>query len=444
MQSFSESLLEAFKLLATFDGDLQEIILLSLHVSLTAVVFASLIGLPAGAWLATTESRLRPYLVTLVTALMGLPPVVVGLVVYLLLSNAGVLGPLQLLYPPTAMIIAQTILIVPILVALTRQTIHGLYKQHRQQLSLFCVGTTGLIKTLLWEGRHGLMTALLAGFGRAIAEVGAVIIVGGNIKCGCAITGIVFNSKRGALVKMSGDSSQVRPIRARGLLIERQNRVLLDIPALQLGTAKCSAIVGPNGAGKSLLVKALSALSPADSGHVIWGETPPDRHRRFKVGLLLQRPVLLNRSAMSNVIYALQAKGMKRSSAKDSAFAALESAGLGAMANVSAERLSGGEQQRLALARALALKPDMLFLDEATANVDPASTLVIEQQLGQAIKGGLGVVFVSHDMGQVKRLADEVILMHQAQVVEQSSSTDFFEHTINPITLSWLAGEILV
>lgn len=181
MQSFSESLIEAFKLLAAFDGDLREIILLSLQVSLTAVLLASLIGLPAGAWLATTRSKLRPYLLTLVTALMGLPPVVVGLVVYLLLSNAGALGPLQLLYTPTAMIIAQTILITPILIALSRDTIHGLYQQHREQLRLFGVESTPLIKTLLWEGRHGLMTALLAGFGRAIAEVGAVIIVGGNI-----------------------------------------------------------------------------------------------------------------------------------------------------------------------------------------------------------------------------------------------------------------------
>ena len=181
MQSFSEALFEAFKLLAAFDGDLREIILLSLQVSLTAVLAASVIGLPAGAWLATTQSKLRPYLVTLVTALMGLPPVVVGLVVYLFLSNAGVLGPLQLLYTPTAMIIAQTILITPILIALSRETIHGLYKQHREQLSLFGVRSAHLVKTLLWEGRHGLMTALLAGFGRAIAEVGAVIIVGGNI-----------------------------------------------------------------------------------------------------------------------------------------------------------------------------------------------------------------------------------------------------------------------
>ena len=181
MQSFSEALFEAFRLLVAFDGDLREIILLSLQVSLTAVFIASLVGLPAGAWLATTESRLRPYLLTLVTALMGLPPVVVGLIVYLLLSNAGALGPLQLLYTPTAMIIAQSILITPILIALSRETLHSLYTEHKEQLSLFDVRSLDLVKTLLWEGRHGLLTTMLAGFGRAIAEVGAVIVVGGNI-----------------------------------------------------------------------------------------------------------------------------------------------------------------------------------------------------------------------------------------------------------------------
>ena len=236
----------------------------------------------------------------------------------------------------------------------------------------------------------------------------------------------------------------VRPIIGSDLQIARAGRVLLNVPQITLGTQSCCAIVGPNGAGKSLLVKSLSALLLPDSGDVTWGDAPPDESRRFQVGLLLQRPVLLKRSAINNVSFALRAKGMKRSEAAETAHQALESAGLGALVDISAERLSGGEQQRLALARALALKPDMLFLDEATANVDPASTLAIEQQLSQAIQGGLGVVFVSHDMGQVKRLANEVILLHRGELIEQSSRTEFFEHTLNPVTQSWLTGEILL
>ncbi|MGQ7844288.1 ABC transporter permease [Granulosicoccus sp. 3-233] len=181
MQSFSDALLEALHLIMAFDGDLQEIILLSLKVSLCAVLIGAIIGFPLGAWLAVTRSRLRPVLVTLTSAMMGLPPVVVGLVVYLLLSNAGVLGPLQLLYTPAAMIIAQSILVTPILTALTRETITVLHEQYADQLTLFGVTGWRRLQTLLWEGRHGLLTAVLAGFGRAIAEVGAVIIVGGNI-----------------------------------------------------------------------------------------------------------------------------------------------------------------------------------------------------------------------------------------------------------------------
>ncbi|MFK7994686.1 MAG: ABC transporter permease [Granulosicoccus sp.] len=181
MQSFSEAFRQALDLIWQFDGALREIILLSLQVSLSAVLIAALFGLPLGAWLAVTQSRLRPVLILIVSTLMGLPPVVVGLVVYLLLSNAGALGPLQLLYTPTAMIIAQSILVMPILTALTRETLSGLNEKYHDQLILLGVGTRARLLTLLWEGRRGLLTAMLAGFGRAIAEVGAVIIVGGNI-----------------------------------------------------------------------------------------------------------------------------------------------------------------------------------------------------------------------------------------------------------------------
>lgn len=236
----------------------------------------------------------------------------------------------------------------------------------------------------------------------------------------------------------------VSSITGERLKIERSGRLVLNIPQVQLGQFKSTAIVGPNGAGKSLLVKSLSALLVPDSGVIKWNSTPADNNRRSRVGLLLQRPVLLNRTALKNLTYALRAAGVDRQQAVEQARMALETAGLGAVVDVSAQRLSGGEQQRLALARALALKPDMLFLDEATANVDPASTQAIEEQLKRAVNDGLTIVFVSHDMGQVKRMADEVILMHQGQIVEQSLRVDFFEHTVNPITRAWLAGEILL
>ena len=181
MQDFGDSFGLAFQLVAAGDSQLLEIILLSLRVSLTAVAVACLIGMPLGAALAIGRFPGRPALLVLVNALMGQPPVVVGLVIYLLLSNAGPLGWLQLLYTPTAMIIAQIVLITPIVVALSREVVEQLYVEYAEQFRSLCLTRVQAVRALLWDARFSLITVGLAGFGRAIAEVGAVIIVGGNI-----------------------------------------------------------------------------------------------------------------------------------------------------------------------------------------------------------------------------------------------------------------------
>jgi tungstate transport system permease protein len=171
----------AWQLVLNGDPALFAIVRLSLVVSLSAVILAALIGMPLGALLALTRFPLRSLLVVTFNALMGLPPVVVGLAVYLLLSRSGPLGSLGILFTPPAMVIAQTILIVPILAALTRQTVEDLWLEYRDELIAMGVGPAARIVTLLWDARFSLLTALLAGFGRASAEVGAVMIVGGNI-----------------------------------------------------------------------------------------------------------------------------------------------------------------------------------------------------------------------------------------------------------------------
>jgi len=171
----------AFEMLITGDPSLYRIIGLSLYVSLTATLIAALVGLPIGALLALKEFRGRGAVVVILNALMGMPPVVVGLAVFLLLSRSGPLGSFGILFTPRAMIIAQAILITPIIAALARQTIADLWVQYRDELAAMNIGTAGSVATLLWDGRFSLLTALLAGFGRASAEVGAVIIVGGNI-----------------------------------------------------------------------------------------------------------------------------------------------------------------------------------------------------------------------------------------------------------------------
>ena len=181
MNTFSEALTLAAGLAAHLDPRVLGIVELSLRVSLTATVLAALIGLPLGAAIAVGRFPGRQVLTVVLNALMGLPPVVVGLVVYLLLSRAGPLGAFGELFTPTAMVIAQTILIAPIIAALSQQVVGDAWAEYREQLESLGAGTIRAALTLLWDTRYALVTVLLAGFGRAIAEVGAVLIVGGNI-----------------------------------------------------------------------------------------------------------------------------------------------------------------------------------------------------------------------------------------------------------------------
>jgi len=181
MQDFGEAFALAFRLVISADPDLLEIILLSLKVSVTAVVIACLIGLPLGTAVAMGRFPGRTGVIILLNALMGLPPVVVGLLIYLLLSNAGPLGWMRLLYTPTAMIIAQAVLITPIVAALSREILEQLNNEYAEQFHSLSVPGTTAAGALLWDARYSLLTVALAGFGRAVAEVGAVIIVGGNI-----------------------------------------------------------------------------------------------------------------------------------------------------------------------------------------------------------------------------------------------------------------------
>lgn len=201
MSELTESLRTALALIVAADSDLLEIVLLSLQVSLSAVAFAALVGIPLGASLAVLRFPGRGSLIVLINALMGLPPVVVGLFVYLMLSAAGPFGVLQLLYTPTAMIIAQTILVTPIVAALTRATLTEMLAEYDETLRALGASKRDTILTLLWDARFALVTALLAGLGRAIGEVGAVMLVGGNIDHLTRVmtTAIALETSRGAL-----------------------------------------------------------------------------------------------------------------------------------------------------------------------------------------------------------------------------------------------------
>ncbi|TMH77439.1 MAG: ABC transporter permease subunit [Betaproteobacteria bacterium] len=177
----SEALTAAVEMLVRLDPKLVEIVLLSLRVSLSAVAISALLGLPVGAAIAVGRFPGRQTVIVLLNALMGLPPVVVGLLVYLLLSRAGPLGALGILFTPLAMVVAQSILILPIIAALSRQAIDDAWREYEEQLRSLGARRMNAALTLLWDTRFSLLTTILAGFGRAAAEVGAVMIVGGNI-----------------------------------------------------------------------------------------------------------------------------------------------------------------------------------------------------------------------------------------------------------------------
>jgi tungstate transport system permease protein len=206
MNEFSSAIGAALSMIVTLDAGLMEIVALSLRVSLSAVAIASVIALPFGAFIALQPFPGRRSVVVLLNALMGLPPVVVGLMVYLLLSRAGPLGSAGLLFTPTAMIIAQSVIVFPIIAALARQTIADLYEEYDEHLRSLGSSPLQSVMTLLWDGRYRLLTGVMAGFGRAIAEVGAVLIVGGNIQHSTRVmtTTIALETSKGNLALALG------------------------------------------------------------------------------------------------------------------------------------------------------------------------------------------------------------------------------------------------
>ncbi len=199
MDEIYRGMIEAGRLIVTLDPDLLEIIFLSLRVTFSAVIIASVIGLPLGAWLAVNRFRYRRVAIAVLNALMGLPPVVVGLFVYMLLSRSGPFGSMGLLFTPSAMIIAQVLIITPLIASISHQTLRDLWAEYHDLLISLNATRGQRIAALLWDGRRALLTAMLAGFGRAVGEVGAIMIVGGNIEHATRVltTAIALETGRG-------------------------------------------------------------------------------------------------------------------------------------------------------------------------------------------------------------------------------------------------------
>jgi tungstate transport system ATP-binding protein len=242
----------------------------------------------------------------------------------------------------------------------------------------------------------------------------------------------------------AADTAPILPVHARGLVFEAGGRRLIDGIDLTLRPGVRTVIMGPNGAGKSLMLRLLHGLLQPSAGAILWGGRPADDAIRLRQAMVFQRPVLLRRAALANVTHALRARGMPRRERQDRARQVLAAAGLAALARTPARLLSGGEQQRLSMARALSLEPDVLFLDEPTTNLDPASTLAIERLIQQAHERGTKIVLVTHDVGQARRLADEVAFLHRGRIEEHSPAARFFEAPASPRARAFLEGRLVL
>lgn len=231
------------------------------------------------------------------------------------------------------------------------------------------------------------------------------------------------------------------PAVARSVWFRAGGRTLIEDVSLRLEPGSLTVVMGPNGAGKSILLRLLHGLLEPSAGEIRWGGQRMTDNVRRRQAMVFQRPVLLRRSVADNIRFALRlnADGDTRSCHE-----ILESAGLDARADQPARSLSGGEQQRLALARALVLQPEVLFLDEPTANLDPASTAAIESVVDDARRRGTKIIFVSHDVGQAQRLADDVLFLHQGRALEHSPASDFFRHPAAAAAQAYLHGRLLV
>ncbi|MSU88909.1 ATP-binding cassette domain-containing protein [Rhodobacteraceae bacterium 2CG4] len=229
---------------------------------------------------------------------------------------------------------------------------------------------------------------------------------------------------------------------ARDLTLRADGQALLDGVSCSFAAGRRTVVMGANGSGKSLLLRLMHGLIRPTSGTVLWRGAPLDRRARARQALVFQTPVMLRRSVLANLRFALAVRGVPRCARRARAEAALEQARLTALAHRPARVLSGGEQQRLAIARALACRPELLLLDEPTASLDPASTALIEQAVDAAHADGVTVALVTHDAGQARRLADDIVFLHAGRVAEHGPAAQVLSRPRSEAARAWLEGRL--
>ena len=410
------------------------VILTSLAVSGTATVLALVIGLPLASWCSKHQSESLNWLKIMIRTLYGLPPVVVGVVVYLALSRKGPFGGLELLFTIEGMIIAQTLLILPLIWGLSWTALDKIPKEVLETHSL--LATKNMMMIRFQEARVGIISAVLVGFGRAIAEVGAVMIVGGNIagKTRVMTTSIVLDTQQGNLdsALVSGGLLLLIALFASGLALKLElesypskkyserapifkqysanvvvenlnwkidNKFILNNINMS-SPKKCCAILGSSGSGKSSLLRHVAGFINSDSVKV-----------EGKIMIVHQRPVILYGSVLQNICHA----GVD----VEEAVWWLKQVNLESLRDKSPKTLSGGEKQRLALVRALASQPDILLLDEFTSSLDGVNVEMMEGLVRNHLDRGAMVFLATHNSLQAKRLSKQTIILDCGKVVSE-------------------------
>jgi len=234
------------------------------------------------------------------------------------------------------------------------------------------------------------------------------------------------------------------PLELRRLSYQANGKRVIDGLDLTIEEPGITIIMGPNGAGKSVLLRLMHGLIAPTAGEVLWGGRRLDRELACRQAMVFQKPVLLRRSAAANIWHALGVRGIARGDRAIRVDDALKLAGLETRAAMPARVLSGGEQQRLCLARALSLEPEILLLDEPTASLDPDSTLAIEELLIDAQRHGIKIIVVTHNVGQARRLAREIIFLHHGRIVEHQAAKSFFDQPNSETARAFLAGGLVL
>lgn len=237
------------------------------------------------------------------------------------------------------------------------------------------------------------------------------------------------------------DRSSILPLEVRSVAFHGEGRRLVDGVTFRLPAGGLTVLLGPNGAGKSLTLRLCHGLLTPSEGQIAWAPGADGGTRRH--AMVFQKPIMLRRSVEANVLHALAAEGVAGPERRERCRTALERFGLADRADQAARLLSGGEQQRLAIARAWALRPELLFLDEPTSQLDPAATRQIETLLTGLVAEGITVMMSTHDLGQARRLASRVLFLHRGRLVEDACATDFFAAPATSEARAFLAGDLI-